>query len=270
MKVFNVQVTRDENVSILKKQYQVKKTIDNIPIQQRNNIIQWTISLPEDIWTHIFLNYCDFETLVTTRMLQSKYVKRCTEGNDFEKAIQGHNLHNMKWIYQCGGIDLKTTHFDAASRGNTLSIMKWLKKVDCPWDSFTFAYAARCGDLGNMEWLSKVGCPWDAWTFAGAAHCGDLNKMKWLKANKCPWDSYTFKYATSCGNIENMTWLKDNGCPWNEYTFIFAVKECNLTSMVWLKNNGCPDAAINFNYCVGGYCAWLGILYAFIKFFFFT
>ena len=57
--------------------------------------------LPDDIWNHIFLNYCDFTSIVHSRILQLKYVKECTNGKDMTSAIRSSNLKNMKWIYQC-------------------------------------------------------------------------------------------------------------------------------------------------------------------------
>ena len=128
------------------------------------------IYLPEDIWDYIFLN-CDYYPIVTTRMLQPKYVKHCTKGNDFEHAIRGNNSKNLKWIYQCGGIKLKGKHFEWAARDARVSfgIMKWLKEKGCPWDSRTFASAARVGDLSKMKWLKANKCPWDSFIFNGAA-----------------------------------------------------------------------------------------------------
>jgi hypothetical protein len=34
--------------------------------------------------------------------------------------------------------------------------MKWLKENNCPWDKWTFKYAAENGNLKNMKWLKKT------------------------------------------------------------------------------------------------------------------
>ena len=107
------------------------------------NIIQWKIFLPEDIWDYVFLNYCDFNSILTTRMLQSNHVKRCTEGNDFKGAIEANNLNNLKWIYQCGEVKLNENYFNEATELGTLSIIKWLREKGCKWSCLTFACAAR-------------------------------------------------------------------------------------------------------------------------------
>ena len=107
--------------------------------------IQWKISLPEDIWNHIFLYYCDYDYIVTTRMLQSKYVEHCTQGNNFILAIRKSNLDNMKWIYQCGKVELKQVYsyrsswiFTCAAEVGNLQVLDWLLVNDCPWEEKTF------------------------------------------------------------------------------------------------------------------------------------
>ena len=175
--------------------------------------VQWKISLPEDIWDHVFLNYCDFDSIMTTRMLQSKYVKHCTESNDFNLAIRGINLNNVKWIYQYQRVKLKAGHFNWAARGGSLSIIKWLRGKGCPWSYYTFAEAATCGDLNNMKWLRTKECPWDSLTFQRAAEHGDLINVKWLRANDCPWDSFTIEGAALNGHLEVLEWLIIKKCP---------------------------------------------------------
>ena len=190
--------------------------MNTIPVQQRK--IQWKISLPEDIWNHIFLNYCDFDSIVTTRMLQSRYVKQCTQEKDFKLAIEANNVSNVKWIYQCGKVELKEIHFNAAAKCGALSIMKWLKSNECPLDYYSsaFQYAAQYGNLENMIWLKANDCPWDSYTFrCTAASNTNLEKMIWLKENGSPWDAETCYFAAKNGNLRNMMWLKKNGCPWD-------------------------------------------------------
>ena len=77
VKVTDVQIT-----IICDKQHDETKRNSTIKAQK----IEW------DIWDYIFLNFCDYDSIVTTRMLQSKYVKHSTENKDFELAIKGSNL----------------------------------------------------------------------------------------------------------------------------------------------------------------------------------
>ena len=201
--------------------------------------VQWMLCLPEDIWSYIFLNYCDFDSIVTTRILQSKYVKHCTEGNEFKLAIRANNLDNVKWIFHCGGDELTDMHYEEALEFGTLSIMKWLREKECPWRSWTFSCAAMHGDLNKMKWLKANDCPWGEHTFAQASGLGDLNNMKWLKENGCPWDEETFEDAALFEHIEVLDWLFLNNCPWGPYTFItIGLKDLDMQTVnEWLVNH---------------------------------
>ena len=130
--------------------------------------VQWKY-LPDDIWNLIFLNYCDFDSLVNSRVLQTKYVKECTESNDIIDAIKGSNLKNMKWIYEFKeGFEWFSYFFDVAAEYGNIKIMKWMKTKGCPWDEDTFQYAAEYCDGHNfevLEWLRINNCPWDDETF---------------------------------------------------------------------------------------------------------
>ena len=84
-------------------------------------------------------------------------------------AIRSRNLNNVKWIHQCNeGFEWKSDHFDVAIEYGELEIMKWMKASGCPWDSYTFQFAAITCDGNNfeiLEWLRINNCPWDHETF---------------------------------------------------------------------------------------------------------
>jgi hypothetical protein len=106
-------------------------------------------------------------------------------------------------------------------------------------DKYLFNDAVWCGNIRLMKWLLESGCPWNDWTFRYAAEHGNLENMKWLKTNGCPWNDWTFRYAAEHGNLENMKWLKTNGCPWNDWTFTYAAEHGSLENMKWLLKK-CP------------------------------
>ena len=108
-------------------------------------------------------------------------------------AIQANHMNNVKWIYQCGGFELEYDHFYWAAEYGTLGIMKWLREVGCPWNTWTFAEAAEHGDLNNLMWLKATDCPWDVYTFGSASVCGNLEVLDWLLVNNCPWNTNTFQ-----------------------------------------------------------------------------
>ena len=219
----------------------------NLQMAERHYKVQWKISLPEDIWRAIFLTYCDYESLVKSRRLQSKYVQMCTAFGDMDDAIEANNLINLKWIQNRIGVQqmLKMSgnfgsFLDWAVECGNLEIMMWLRKVGCVWSEYTFQLAAECGNQTNMKWLKKIGCPWDRYTFHAAVENENLGSMIWLKENECPWDCETFEAAVVCGNLVNLKWLKENECPWDSDSFTAAARRGNLKHMKWLKENECP------------------------------
>jgi len=108
------------------------------------------------------------------------------------------------------GFKLSAEIFEAAATKGNLEIMKWLKKMNCPWNAWVFYYATEHDSLDNMKWLKENGCPWNGETFVAAVRNGNLDNLKWLKENGCPVDSRTFYYAAEQGDPENLNWLKEN------------------------------------------------------------
>ena len=77
--------------------------------------------------------------------------------------------------------------FDAAFHGN-LSVLQYLRSVNCEWDESTCAEAARTGHLHVLQWCHENGCPWTASTCSSAASSGHLHVLQWCHENGCPWD----------------------------------------------------------------------------------
>ena len=206
--------------------------------KSRQQKVQWKY-LPDDVWNFIFLTYCDCNSLVNSRVLQSKYVQEFTECKDMEIAIRSKSLKKMKWIYQyVEGFQWHSFHFNAAAQYSTLEVMKWMKTKNCPWTCWTFRGAAREGNLNKMKWLKENYCPWNHWTFAMAAASGNLVNLKWLKKNGCPWNFTTFRYAAGqCDgtNFEVLEWVRTNNFPWDAKTFM---ESCvHPTAVKWLTHH---------------------------------
>jgi hypothetical protein len=119
--------------------------------------------LPQEIIDKIFLEL-DYENLEETRAIQSEYVQKCTEYFNITDASKNGNLENMKW----------------------------LKEQGCPWNDYTFEYAATNGNLENMKWLKEQGCSLNIHVFNAATENGNLENMKWLKEQGCPWNTRIF------------------------------------------------------------------------------
>ena len=152
-------------------------------MSKKAGTVQWK-TLPEDLWDNIFLNYCDYESIIQSRevLLQSKYVKSCTVVHNSTLAIKANNLDNLKWIYHCRGL-LKQPYLrddlaEAAGCGY-LEIMKWLWEAWCVINACTFVKGSRCGDVQSMSWQKEEEWLWDSWTFLEVVHYGDLKILKW-------------------------------------------------------------------------------------------
>jgi hypothetical protein len=106
-------------------------------------------------------------------------------------------------------------------------------------EKYLFGESSRCGNIRLMIFLYENGCPWDSFTFTWAAEHGNLENMQWLLEKECPWSCDTFIYAAKHGSLENMQWLFEKGCPWDNWTFVFSKKHEKIVQ--WLLDNGCPS-----------------------------
>lgn len=124
--------------------------------------------------------------------------------------------------------------FNKIIQSENLENIKWLRSEECPWDEYTFTFAAYNGNLENMKWLFNKRCPWDEYTFSSAAYKGNLEIMKWLKNKGFPWNVNTFNEALSNENLQNIKWLRSERCPWNEGTFMYVAENVNFELINWL------------------------------------
>ena len=200
----------------------------------------WRLA-PEDVLARIFLEYCDYESIINTRFLQTERVRVMTQGNSMTRAIHANNLMNMKWIfrnYQVPRYQLRAAHFHEAATGGNLVLMQWLLDNNCPWDTRTFTSAARRGDLNIMQWLLANNCPWEPATFESAVQFGNVQNMVWLRANDAPWNNWVFRraaYECDGENFEVMDFLFNNNCPFTERTFYrYSINE---NTQQWLHNH---------------------------------
>ena len=116
--------------------------------------VQWK-HLPDDIWNLVFLEYCDFLSLVNSRILQTEYVKECTKGNNMFLAIQASNFKNMNWIHEFDKqFQWSSVYFTEAANcdGNNMEVLEWLRINNCPWDDYTF-FKNMIKQPAVHEWL---------------------------------------------------------------------------------------------------------------------
>jgi len=140
----------------------------------------------------------------------------------FNEAIANGRMKIIKWIHRSRSrsrsisisIPGKQSCTQAAGAGQ-LEILKYLRSVHpkYPFDSNTFAEAAKCGKFEMAVWLRENDCPWNESTCAGAAEKNNLRILKYLRENGCPWNVKTFIMAAMKGHIDILKYLHENDCP---------------------------------------------------------
>lgn len=158
----------------------------------------------------------------------------------FEKIVENGLLCNAQWLYKKGLLKLSSRIFTIAVKYKSQTLLQWLYKNQCPWDTNTFATAVGGGCRPQLKWLHQSGCPWDEKAFAAAARHGSFTIIQWLYENKCPWDETATAAAADSGHLAQLEWLYHRGCPWDERTFEAAARHGSTTILKWLHLYQCP------------------------------
>jgi hypothetical protein len=127
-----------------------------------------------------------------------------------------------------------------AARDGNLTVLKYLRSIQCSRDARTCANAAKNGHLDIIQWCRENGCPWDAKTCENTAKNGHLNVVIWCHQNGCPWDENTCASAAENGHLDVIQWCRRNGCPWDIRTCEYAAANGDIDVFKWCRQNGCP------------------------------
>ena len=128
--------------------------------------------------------------------------------------VYGKNVDILRILRKIGNLrNVKCSH--VAEKGY-LSVLKWFRENNYPWEAATCAFAALNGHLDVLKWARANGCPWDELTCTQAALNGHLDVLKWARANGCPWDELTCTQAALNGHLDVLKWVRANGCSWSE------------------------------------------------------
>ncbi|GFH47271.1 hypothetical protein CTEN210_03746 [Chaetoceros tenuissimus] len=151
----------------------------------------------------------------------------------------------------------------------SLEILKLLREHGVPWNSETFASAARFGNLEVLDYLKDNECPSDEEALYAAVqngdaaiiqrclHCGSdertcslavthpahdnaLEVLKFLRHLEVDWDEDTCAEAALQGNLKALNWALEHGCNWSEETFNNAIKSTDTTTIEYCIDNHCP------------------------------
>ena len=144
----------------------------------------------------------------------------------------------------------------AAKHG--LSLVKWLRSQECPWDSNLYIYAALYGHIDLLEWAEKNGCPMDIaqpsnlenhdinrCICCSAATNGSLEVMKWVISHGFSWHDLIMNRLLKSKNNERLKtflWALDQGCPWNSdiYCMLSYYGRFDIIKTMYNKNNKIP------------------------------
>lgn len=162
----------------------------------------------------------------------------CLGADTMCAASEGCNIEILKYLRK-NNCEWNSWSCSAAASTGNLEILKWLRKEGCPWDQTTCGYAAREGHLDLLKWARSNGCEWSEWVFSKAAQCGDIEILEWLLREGCPWSRNACATAAEFGHLNVLKWLRDNGCEWCKMTCICAAAEGNLAVLQWARLNGC-------------------------------
>ena len=113
-----------------------------------------------------------------------------------------------------------------AARFGSVKLLRWLRKLGCPWENERVcSQAARGGHLKVLKWARKHSCPWNGTTCRKAARGGHLRVLKWARENGCPWEFKTSCAAALGGHVRVLKWVMANNCSWNVQTCSGAAKK---------------------------------------------
>ncbi|ARF09629.1 ankyrin repeat protein [Indivirus ILV1] len=161
----------------------------------------------------------------------------------FSSTAESGNLENMKWLEKMGcHIDKYT--FDAAIETGILENIQWLHSIDCPYDN-CLNLAIRKGNLEIIKYLKGIGLLFDKFTFYDAV-IPVLNRTKDFIPNNIFLENLKKLYSKPnyvASRIEIMEWLKLNGCDWGVLTYdILSQYEMPFSQIYkWMYENDCPQ-----------------------------
>ena len=107
-------------------------------------------------------------------------------------------------------------------------------------DEGATAVAAKNGNLEILEVLKRLGCPFSTWTHAYAALRNHKDIIIWLYENNYDWDESLATHAAAFGFIDLLELLHENDGPIDEQAYINAVRYGHQNVVEWLEKNNYP------------------------------
>ena len=219
---------------------------------------------PKPVASSIPINLPFDLTLCIWSFIDNKTIKKFTKtSKNTRKALE---ITQLVWKR------LRTYVCNLAAENGYLDILKLARQINCPWDEYTPAWAARGGHLEIVKWVRSMDtpCPWDKWTPAWAAENGHLEIVKYYHESGHRWDKLIPECAARYGHLHIVKYCYENGYEWNWKTPACAARYGHLHIVKWLRSRDppCPWnrlmpawAALNghleiVKYCYENGCEW--------------
>lgn len=190
------------------------------------------LTLPLDVVRLIFSKHLEPYEILPLRYVNKRF-KNLTDQSPRVKIRHTFAQITSKDIYE-------NLCKNAAKKGY-LSLLKWAKKIDYPFNSSIMYSAAHGGHLNVLNWLidhaPESNYESKKLIVGRAALGGHLVALKWLLGKGFPWGENVTESAAEGGNLEVLKWLRDNGCPTDELAFDTAVRYDHLNILKYLHEN---------------------------------
>lgn len=133
----------------------------------------------------------------------------------FYGALDGKRIDVLEWCFSKQiKIDNYASIAERAAEKGELWFLQWLEVHGYDWKSVTVcARAALEGHLTILKWARQCDCPWDGQTTENAAKFGSLEIIKWCLDNGCPLGKYAMEYATAKGHLAILKWFYTSEFP---------------------------------------------------------
>lgn len=161
------------------------------------------------------------------------------EGDVYGHAIFCKDLTALNWVYEHEFQWDEMSFFDAVSE-NKLEVLNWAHEKKYPfWSVDHTQIAAHAGNLEALKWLRSIDCPWDSDVCKNAIEYRHCELLKWARSENCPWhDNYFTINKLYPEEIETIKWALLDGCPGSWMMAFRAIGDRNFDFLFWIISNG--------------------------------
>jgi hypothetical protein len=214
---------------------------------QSINLIKWAKQHKNFNYTNTTANYASRRGNLD--ILKYLYNDNCNMYNNenmiLHEASKNGYLDILKWGIKKGFV-LDEHIFIGACEFGDLNIVKWLYKMNCPFNDYCCHHAALYGNQKVLDFLIyDVECSYNIMTFNYAAQNGQIKILKYLNdisthdLSRPWWGTSTCAVAAEFDNLSTLKWLRNNLCPWDKHTTYNASINNNIKTLNWAIKNGC-------------------------------